>query len=226
MGMNKPYRAPTELPDELPLFPLTGAILLPGGQLPLNIFEPRYLAMFDDAMRAERIIGLIQPRDDRDGAPGETPPLRPIGAAGRITQMSETGDGRYFVVLSGIARFRLVEELPVEAPYRRARVDFSEFSDDFAPEETISPERRDGTQRHRLRPRQGVETRHRPQGHRGHAGFRHDLRVLDDRPVQPLGKAGAARNHGPDGPRRPAARAGGNRPVARHPFRSPPAIGF
>ncbi|MCW2284403.1 Lon protease-like protein [Rhodoblastus acidophilus] len=144
MGMNKPYRAPAELPEDLPLFPLTGAILLPGGQLPLNIFEPRYLAMFDDAMRGERIIGMIQPRDDRDGAPGETPPLRPIGAAGRITQMSETGDGRYFVVLSGIARFRLVEELPVEAPYRRARVDFSEFSDDFAPEETISPERRDG----------------------------------------------------------------------------------
>jgi uncharacterized protein len=144
MGMNRPYRTPAELPAELALFPLTGAILLPGGQLPLNIFEPRYLAMFDDAMRAERIIGMIQPRDDRDGAPGETPTLRAIGAAGRITQMSETGDGRYFVVLSGIARFRLVEELPVETPYRRARVDFSDFADDFAPEETISPDRRDG----------------------------------------------------------------------------------
>ncbi|SNB65714.1 hypothetical protein SAMN06265338_102295 [Rhodoblastus acidophilus] len=143
MSMNKPYRAPAELPAELPLFPLTGAILLPGGQLPLNIFEPRYLAMFDDAMKGERLIGMIQPSDDRDGAPGETPPLRAIGAAGRITQLSETGDGRYFVVLSGVARFRLVEELPVEAPYRRARVDFSDFSDDFAPEETISSDRRD-----------------------------------------------------------------------------------
>jgi Lon protease-like protein len=138
MAMNKPYRAPTELPGELPLFPLTGAILLPGGQLPLNIFEPRYLAMFDDAMRAERIIGMIQPRDDSDGAPGQFPALRNIGAAGRITQMTETGDGRYFVVLSGIARFRLVEELRLTAPYRRARVDFSAFTDDFAPEETVS----------------------------------------------------------------------------------------
>jgi hypothetical protein len=143
MAMNKPYRAPQELPSELPLFPLSGAILLPGGQLPLNIFEPRYLAMFDDAMRGERIIGLIQPHDDRDGAPGEHPALRAIGAAGRVTQMSETGDGRYFVVLSGIARFRLVEELAAETPYRQARVDFSPFTDDFAPEETISPSRRE-----------------------------------------------------------------------------------
>jgi Lon protease-like protein len=144
MGMNKPYRAPGELPTELPLFPLTGAILLPGGQLPLNIFEPRYLAMFDDAIKGERIIGMIQPLDDRDGAPDEKPALRPIGAAGRITQMSETGDGRYFVVLSGVARFRLVEEMAVDTPYRRARVDFSAFTEDFTPEETISPERRDG----------------------------------------------------------------------------------
>ncbi|MBB4199955.1 peptidase S16 [Rhodoblastus sphagnicola] len=143
MAMNKPYRAPADLPAALPLFPLSGAILLPGGQLPLNIFEPRYLAMFDDAMRSERIIGMIQPRDDRDGAPGERPALRPIGAAGRVTQMSETGDGRYFVVLSGIARFRLVEELAAVTPYRQARVDFSPFAEDFAPEETISPQRRD-----------------------------------------------------------------------------------
>jgi Lon protease-like protein len=143
MALNKPYRTPGELPAEIPLFPLTGAILLPGGQLPLNIFEPRYLAMFDDAMRGERLIGMIQPRDERDGAPGDPPILRAIGAAGRITQMSETGDGRYFVVLSGVARFKLVEELPVATPYRRARVDFSLFAEDFVPEETISPGRRE-----------------------------------------------------------------------------------
>ena len=142
MAMNKPYRAPRELPSELALFPLTGAILLPGGQLPLNIFEPRYLAMFDDAMKAERVIGMIQPCNDEDGAPGEHPALRSIGSAGRITQLSETGDGRYFVVLSGIARFRLVRELEAATPYRQALVDFSPFSEDFAPEETISPGRR------------------------------------------------------------------------------------
>ncbi len=143
MGMNRTYRGPADLPAEIPLFPLSGAILLPGGQLPLNIFEPRYLAMFDDAMRGEQIIGMIQPRGDRDGAPGECPPLRPIGAAGRITQMSETGDGRYFVVLSGVARFRLVEELDAATPYRQARVDFSPYAEDFSPEETVSPDSRD-----------------------------------------------------------------------------------
>jgi Lon protease-like protein len=143
MAMNRNYRGAAELPAEIALFPLSGAILLPGGQMPLNIFEPRYLAMFDDAMRGDRIIGVIQPQADRDGAPGEYPALRAIGAAGRITQMSETGDGRYFVVLSGVARFRLVEELEVTTPYRRAKVDFTPFAEDFFPEETISPARRE-----------------------------------------------------------------------------------
>jgi Lon protease-like protein len=106
--------------------------------LPLNIFEPRYLAMFDDAMRGERIIGMIQPLQGVDAGPGESPALRTVGAAGRITQLSETGDGRYFVVLSGVARFRLVGEIDSSTPYRRARVDFSSFAGDFGPEETLA----------------------------------------------------------------------------------------
>jgi hypothetical protein len=138
MASNKTYRRASDLPDAIPLFPLAGAILLPGGQLPLNIFEPRYLAMFDDAMRGERIIGMIQPEAGAEAGPGEAPPLRPVGAAGRITQLSETGDGRYFVVLSGIARFRVVTEIESPTPYRQARVDFDSFAEDFAPEETLS----------------------------------------------------------------------------------------
>jgi Lon protease-like protein len=143
MAMNKTYQQASDLPDAIPLFPLSGAILLPGGQLPLNIFEPRYLAMFDDAMRGERIIGMIQPAAGVDGGPGEKPALRPVGAAGRITQMSETGDGRYFVVLSGIARFKLVAELDTTTPYRQAQVDFHCFAEDFAPEETLAPDLRE-----------------------------------------------------------------------------------
>jgi Lon protease-like protein len=142
MAMNIAYRGPSDLPGAIPLFPLTGAILLPGGQLPLNIFEPRYLAMFDDAMRGDRIIGMVQPLDGLDSPPGFAPALRPVGAAGRITQLSETGDGRYFVVLSGIARFRILSELATDQPYRQARVDFSGFSEDFAAEETVAAHQR------------------------------------------------------------------------------------
>src|SRR5574337_49549 len=134
MAMTKTYAGPSDLPGAIPLFPLTGAILLPGGQLPLNIFEPRYLAMFDDAMRGDRIIGMVQPLAGIDAPPGERPALRAVGAAGRITQMSETGDGRYFVVLSGIARFRIVSEIDSAKPYREAYVDFGPFAEDFAPE--------------------------------------------------------------------------------------------
>lgn len=138
MASNKTYLRASDLPAAIPLFPLSGAILLPGGQLPLNIFEPRYLAMFDDAMRGERIIGMIQPEAGVDAGPGEAPRLRRVGAAGRITQLSETGDGRYFVVLSGIARFRLVTEIESTTPYRQARVDFDSFAEDFAPEGALS----------------------------------------------------------------------------------------
>src|SRR4249920_2823936 len=102
MPMNVTYHGPGDLPDVIPVFPLPGALLLPRGQLPLNIFEPRYLAMIDDALRSERVIGMIQP-DPEAGGSSLTPRLYRIGCAGRLTQFSETGDGRYLITLVGIA---------------------------------------------------------------------------------------------------------------------------
>lgn len=144
MAMNKSYLRPSDLPAVIPLFPLAGAILLPGGQLPLNIFEPRYLAMLDDSMAGQRIIGMVQPAPDAEAGPGKTPALRQVGAAGRITQMSETGDGRYFVVLSGVARFDIIEEIDAPTPYRQARVDFARYADDFQPQDAIPARERQG----------------------------------------------------------------------------------
>src|SRR5215469_9687809 len=110
MVMNNPYSSPDEVPNVIAVFPLTGALLLPRGELPLNIFEPRYLAMIDDAMKSQRIIGMIQPEDKTSNR--DTPVLLPVGCAGRITQLAESGDGRYLLTLTGIARFRIVEEIP------------------------------------------------------------------------------------------------------------------
>jgi Lon protease-like protein len=131
MPINVEYRGPAELPEIIPVFPLPGALLLPRGQMPLNIFEPRYLAMIDDALRdGHRLIGMIQPdvtHSDSDAAPT----LFQVGCAGRITQFAESGDGRYILELTGISRFRVSEELTVLTPYRQARVDFFAFVDDF-----------------------------------------------------------------------------------------------
>ena len=115
------------LPDVVPVFPLSGAILLPGGALPLNIFEPRYLAMVGDAMAGDRMLGIIQPRDAAD-----PPALHAVGGLGRINEFAETPDGRYLIVLTGISRFRLVEELTVATPYRQCRVRYDEFADDLS----------------------------------------------------------------------------------------------
>ena len=131
MGMNPIYIGPSGLPASIPVFPLAGALLLPRGELPLNVFEPRYLAMIDDAMKAARIIGMIQP-DESKGAVGDHPTLHRIGCVGRITQLNETGDGRYLITLTGIARFEIVAELSVTTPYRQCRVDYS-FDQDFVP---------------------------------------------------------------------------------------------
>ena len=121
------------LPDILPIFPLTGVLLLPRGRLPLNIFEPRYLAMIRDAMQGERLIGMVQPSD---------PPIRelnpavyPLGCAGRITSFSETDDGRFLITLTGVSRFRIREELPLLSGYRRAVAEWDDFSDDRNPDE-------------------------------------------------------------------------------------------
>ena len=120
----------TALPSILPIFPLTGVLLLPRGRLPLNIFEPRYLAMTRDALAGERLIGMVQPSDPR--AAGDSPPVYPIGCAGRITSFSETDDGRFLITLTGISRFRACEELPLLEGYRRVVPEWREFARDLA----------------------------------------------------------------------------------------------
>jgi Lon protease-like protein len=131
MPINANYRGPADLAEVIPIFPLTGALLLPRGQMPLNIFEPRYLAMIDDALRGgHRLIGMIQPDVTHSGSP-DHPALFHIGCVGRITQFGETGDGRYILELTGISRFRVTEELSVTTTYRQCRVDYFPFVDDF-----------------------------------------------------------------------------------------------
>ncbi len=131
MAINAVYRSPSDLPKIIPVFPLAGALLLPRGHMPLNIFEPRYLAMVDDSLRdGHRLIGMIQP-DTRNPGPDDKPSIYRIGCVGRITQLAETGDSRYLVQLTGIARFRVEEELAVSTPYRQCQVTYVPFADDF-----------------------------------------------------------------------------------------------
>jgi hypothetical protein len=133
------YRKPADLPGALSVFPLTGAVLLPRSSLPLNIFEPRYLNMVDDALASDRLIGMIQPA----GA-GPAPELMQIGCAGRLTAFAETGDGRYLITLTGVCRFRVAQELPQAHPYRRVTPDWAPFAHDLVdqmPDPTIDRER-------------------------------------------------------------------------------------
>jgi uncharacterized protein len=131
MPMNATYAGPHDLPDVIAVFPLAGALLLPRGQLPLNIFEPRYLAMIDDTLRSgQRLVGMIQP-DAAHPGPEHRPNLYSVGCVGRITQIAESGDGRYLLQLTGIARFRIEEELDSDRPYRQCRVSYAPFADDF-----------------------------------------------------------------------------------------------
>jgi len=133
MPMNADYRGPADLPEVIPVFPLPGALLLPRGQMPLNIFEPRYLEMVDDSLRdGHRLIGMIQPETAHPG-PEQRPNLYKVGCVGRITQLAETGDGRYLLQLTGIARYRIEEELAVSTAYRQCRVNFIPYLDDFVP---------------------------------------------------------------------------------------------
>jgi uncharacterized protein len=133
MPMNAHYRGPIDLPETIPVFPLPGALLLPRGQMPLNIFEPRYLAMIDDALRdSHRLIGMIQP-DPMQAPDGDKPKLFKVGCVGRITQLAESGDGRYLIELTGVARFQVVEEPDVATAYRQCRVTYAPFADDFVP---------------------------------------------------------------------------------------------
>jgi Lon protease-like protein len=124
----------TELPDTIPIFPLAGALLLPRSRLPLHIFEPRYLQMIQDALKTDgRLIGMIQPNPlpGRDG-----PGLYSIGCAGRITQFSETEDGRYMITLGGASRFRMIKEVEGFSPYRKCDVNWDGFERDLGKEET------------------------------------------------------------------------------------------
>ena len=122
------YARADDLPRVIPVFPLDGVLLLPRGGLPLNIFEPRYLNMVDDAMAGDRLIGMVQ---TRPGGDRERPALAPIGCVGRITSFTETPDGRYLITLTGVCRFLLGEELPTQAPYRQVKADFAPFAADL-----------------------------------------------------------------------------------------------
>lgn len=119
-----------DLPHDFPVFPLTGALLLPQGRLPLNIFEPRYLAMVEDALGQGRMFGMIQP--DAARPTGETgPALFRVGCLGRLSSFSETEDGRYLITLTGILRFAAMEELEMRRGYRRVRASFKGFLEDL-----------------------------------------------------------------------------------------------
>ncbi|MFC3326523.1 LON peptidase substrate-binding domain-containing protein [Mesorhizobium cantuariense] len=118
---NAHYRLAKDLPSTIPIFPLEGALLLPGGRMPLNIFEPRYLQMVDEAITGSRLIGVIQPSLDGALRGDGEPELCNVGCAGRIIAFSETGDGRYLISLQGVFRFRIASELTVKTPFRQCK---------------------------------------------------------------------------------------------------------
>ena len=121
-----------DLPDTIAVFPLPGALLLPRSRLPLHIFEPRYLQMLEDALKTpQRLIGMVQPGP----SPGRPDALHSIGCAGRVTQFSETEDGRYLITLTGISRFRILHEIEGFTPYRRCTVSWDGFGRDLGQEE-------------------------------------------------------------------------------------------
>ena len=122
----------SSLPSRFPIFPLRGALLLPGGNLPLNIFEPRYLQMVRDAIQTDQVIGMIQPKPEVET--GAVPPLYRTGCAGRITNFSETDDGRILMTLTGVCRFDVAEELEVDTLYRQVAGDFGRWRGDLQPE--------------------------------------------------------------------------------------------
>ena len=188
---NKRYESAADVPDRVPVFPLSGALLLPSGQMPLNIFEPRYLAMVDAVLGGDRLIGMIQPAlDTSERAP--SPPLCAVGCLGRITQFSETGDGRYSIMLSGVSRFRIVEEIDAATPFRQCRisVEILRRSDRAALRRRCRRPFRSASNLPRLSQRQ------RPRGRLGQRQPRLECRprygALHDEPMGTAGEAGAA----------------------------------
>ena len=129
MSFKRSYQSIADLPAVIPVFPLGGALLLPRGDLPLNIFEPRYLAMIDAALAGSRLIGMVQPSSDKEE---RLPALAKVGCLGRITQLAEMSDGRYHIVLTGVCRFGVAEELEVITPYRQCHADYQDYSADLA----------------------------------------------------------------------------------------------
>jgi Lon protease-like protein len=132
--MSERYRGPADIPQRIPVFPLSRAILLPRATLPLHIFEPRYLQMVDDVMSTSRVLGLVQPasvEEEEESPASRTAPLRRVGCAGRITSYQELDDGRLLISLSGITRFELVDEVELAKPYRICTVSYERFLGDF-----------------------------------------------------------------------------------------------
>lgn len=135
------YNTLDDLPSTLDIFPLSGVLLLPRGQLPLNVFEPRYLALVDAALSGTRLIGMIQPTQNEEKV--LKPALAAIGCAGRVTGYRENEDGRYLITLTGVCRFRVAEELVTDAPFRQVKADFAPFIEDLAEaDETDFPRER------------------------------------------------------------------------------------
>jgi Lon protease-like protein len=128
--MRRRYHAYSDLPHSVPLFPLTGAMLLPRGHLPLNVFEPRYLEMVDYALSGDRLIGMIQPTESEETT--LKPALSQVGCAGKVIAFQETGDGRYLITLQGICRFRLTGEMESATAWRAGFCDFAAFAGDLA----------------------------------------------------------------------------------------------
>ena len=130
MAQSDRYRSLSDLPQRIPVFPLRGAILLPRASLPLNVFEPRYLSMIDDALSGSRMIGVIQPATDgqSESPTGKSVNLKRIGCAGRISSYQELDDNRLIISLTGVARFEVTSEVPTLNPYRIMSVDYAPFA--------------------------------------------------------------------------------------------------
>jgi hypothetical protein len=132
MGFLDRYRTPADLPQRIPVFPLSGALLLPRAELPLNIFEPRYLAMVEHALSGDRLIGIIQPAAGQEQE--HVPPLMKVGCVGRIVSYAETADERMLITLAGVCRFQIVRELEAITPYRQVSANYHPFAIDLASE--------------------------------------------------------------------------------------------
>ena len=129
--MLKRPASPADLPESVPVFPLTGALLLPFSHRPLNVFEPRYIEMVDHALRGDRLIGLIQPEDTSEESPKGRAPLQKIGCLGRLTHFEENGEGRYFIILEGVTRFEALQEVVTRTPFRQFTISAERFALDF-----------------------------------------------------------------------------------------------